>query len=456
MLLGAFFILGVGGAGSNVQEVWVQPQHTDGLQAAVDVASMAGHGGPVTLHLLPGRHRLTRPLVLDARHAGMHFIGHGRVSISGAVEIGTPPHDGSHNISAWAVVGKADCFGCNEIWRTSIPPGLDSRHVWVNSRRANRTWAGMPLLPLVGAKKTDTGTAFIVPGEQMLRWVHNVSAIELVYRGAASAGSQWTESRCPVASIYNHTKLRRGAMEASDAPATTRDITGDYRCVAGYCDEAACPKCCGQSGLMQKNESLDGGPGSRVCPKNLPICRGFVANKQWGNCYPDTSGPCCANYCDAEGCPPVGPCGNGGLIRKDGRYGQGNRSAVCPEELPFCANYLLNKHWGSCQQEPNFGKGSTLVHVAQPCANSGNAKGEWSVCNLTVWTEQTDTTLLILRPCVQASSSMCHRTLRMYSSCSAIAWRGIPGSSSLMHMKAIYITFHTPTRHDKLRWLICR
>eukprot|EP01051_Picozoa_sp_SAG22_P006578 SAG22_NODE_435_length_10524_cov_8.503789_6_plen_823_part_00 len=361
---------GAGAGAGSVTELWVWPQRTDGLHEALDAAASAPVGSAITIHLLAGTHRLTRPLVLDARHAGTRLVGHGGASISGAVQIGGPPppsRDGSRNVSSWAVAGKAECFGCSEIWRAAIPAGLDSRHVWVNGRRANRTWVGMPLLPLVGAKKTDAGTGFTVPGEQMLRWTHNASAVELVYRGAASAGSQWTESRCPVASIENHSRP------------LTRNVRGapsGYRCVAGNCDEAACPKCCGQSGLMQKNESLDGGPGSRVCPPHLPICRGFLANKHWGSCYPDTSGPCCANYCDAAGCPPVGICGNGGLIQKDGHYGQGNRSAVCPKELPFCSNYEVNKHWGSCQLEPRYGNGSTLVTVAQPCANSGNAKGQ--------------------------------------------------------------------------------
>ena len=42
-----------------------------------------------------------------------------------------------------------------------------------------------------------------VPGTDMQAWTHNVSAIELVYRGANpnSAGCPWSESRCPVASI---------------------------------------------------------------------------------------------------------------------------------------------------------------------------------------------------------------------------------------------------------------
>ena len=375
LLLGAVAVLSTaGGAGEHRPvELWVHPQHTAGLQAAVDTA--ASTAGGAIIHLLTGTHQLAQPLALDARHAGTRFVGHGGASVSGAVRIGGPSsRDGATNVSAWTVFGPADCFGCSEIWRAPIPAGLDSRHVWVNGRRANRTWTGNALLPLVGAAKTDNGTGFTVPGEEMLKWTHNASAIELVYRGAASAGSQWTESRCPVASIENHTEV--SVRQHHDVDSSFEGAPKDYSCVANYCDASACPKCCGESGLMLKNESLDGGPGSRVCPKSRPICRGFLANKHWGNCFPDTAGPCCANYCDAAGCPPCGMCGNGGLIMKDGRYGQGNLSAVCPKELPFCANYLVYKHWGSCKSEPNYGNGTTLVTVAQPCANSGNVKGQ--------------------------------------------------------------------------------
>ena len=127
---------------------------------------------------------------------------------------------------------------------------------------------------------------------------------------------------------------------------------------------------------MPKNESLNGGPGSRVCPIDRPICRNYLANKHWGDCHPDDSGPCCASYCKQSGCPPTGECGNGGLIQKGHDYGQGNKSAVCPSDLPFCADYLVNKHWGKCGSLPDYGKGSTAVVVGQPCADSGNAKGQ--------------------------------------------------------------------------------
>jgi hypothetical protein len=68
--------------------------------------------------------------------------------------------------------------------------------------------------------------------------------------------------------------------------------------------------------------------------------------------------PCCANHCNRSSCPPSAKCCGGvlppcdkGLIQKNGSYGQGNRSAVCPSELPFCADYMVNKHWGSCKLE---------------------------------------------------------------------------------------------------------
>lgn len=48
-----------------------------------------------------------------------------------------------------------------------------------------------------------SSTFLMVPGAEMLGWTKNVSAIDLVYRGAASAGSQWQESRCPVAALVS-------------------------------------------------------------------------------------------------------------------------------------------------------------------------------------------------------------------------------------------------------------
>jgi hypothetical protein len=115
LLLGAT-VLGAGGTGANV-ELWVQSQHTGGLQAAVDdTAARTAGRATVTIHLLAGTHRVSHPLVLDARHAGTQFVGHGGASISGAVPIGgLPSRDGARNVSAWVVFGPADCFGCRDM-----------------------------------------------------------------------------------------------------------------------------------------------------------------------------------------------------------------------------------------------------------------------------------------------------------------------------------------------------
>ena len=112
------------------------------------------------------------------------------------------------------------------------------------------------------------------------------SPTELVHRGAGSAGSQWTESRCPVTALANGSAAATSTAVSTASTASTASTgasssgpPGVSKCVADYCGAAACPKCCGESGLMPKNQSANGGPGSRVCPQGLPVCRGYIANK---------------------------------------------------------------------------------------------------------------------------------------------------------------------------------
>ena len=69
-------------------EIWVHP--SDGpssLHAALDAA--ASTPTPTTLHLV-GRHTLTRPLLLAARHSGTRFVGHGGAAIPAAVTSQSP------------------------------------------------------------------------------------------------------------------------------------------------------------------------------------------------------------------------------------------------------------------------------------------------------------------------------------------------------------------------------
>ena len=134
----------------------------------------------------------------------------------------------------------------------------------MNGVRANRSWTALP--PGV-VKET---TSLTVPGAAALSWRRNVTAIELVYRGGESAGSQWQESRCPVASISNST----GAF-----PADSR--TAVQQCAANYCPAAACPATDPHDHEMLNKT----GPHAQyICPAAAPFCIGYVYDSHLGNC----------------------------------------------------------------------------------------------------------------------------------------------------------------------------
>lgn len=344
---------------------WADSNRVGSLHDAVERAAEFGSTG-ATVRLGPGRHILTHPLLLDHRHSGLHFVGGGSASVSGAIEIGGPsaPPNGSTSVAGWSVVGVAKCLGCTEIWRAAIPRGADSRQLYINGRRANRTWVGFP----PEGNKSKWGTTITVPGTRLQRWRHNVSSIEVVYRGASSAGSQWTESRCPVAAITNG----GGTNEAlAELPV--------YDCVADYCADDVCPDCTS----MPDHNCLPPGEGTvnktgpatmgAVCPKELPTCRNYLANHHWGTCFPAVHyAPCSADYCAKSACPARGA--QGGFVRKN--FSHANLSAVCPKQLPFCDGNFAADHRGTCKATPPEGSGSTTVHVEPQCARTGNAKGQ--------------------------------------------------------------------------------
>jgi hypothetical protein len=256
---------------ADASAVWLGPSDTSrgALHAAIDAVAAAGTSTTTTIHLSEGHHRLGRPLRLDQRHSGVRVVGHGTVVISGGVEV-PPRHDGSQNITGWTIAGNARCRGCGpHIWKASIPIGADSRQFYINGVRANRTWMPVP----AGATKDPKASAISIPGVSMLGWSHNQTAIELVYRGAVSAGSQWQESRCPVASIEN-------------GSAVANAIAGG--CAANYCAAPMCPECCGQNacrcegtgGVVNATPGVYR-PGSVVCPPDKPICVAYVYDKAW-------------------------------------------------------------------------------------------------------------------------------------------------------------------------------
>eukprot|EP01052_Picozoa_sp_SAG31_P007362 SAG31_NODE_351_length_17237_cov_7.010445_6_plen_232_part_00 len=203
-------------------ELWVHPSEAGSLQAAVDAAAKLESA---TIHLREGIHRVAQPLSLDRRHSRTRFVGHGgRAIVSGGVAVGGPPSDGGKNLSGWSVAAgmSAKCAGCKgEIWTAETPKGIESRQFYVNGVRANRTWVAFP----PGSTKDPQGSVISVPGSDLQAFQFNQSAIELVYRGAGSAGSQWQESRCPV---FNITKGQVRSYFLVFVP-TIREIRAFYR-----------------------------------------------------------------------------------------------------------------------------------------------------------------------------------------------------------------------------------
>lgn len=130
------------------------------------------------------------------------------------------------------------------------------------------------------------GSTISAPLPNAVDWTHNVTAIELVYRGAQSAGSQWQESRCPVASIQSGENLK-----------------ATQTCAADYCEATACPICganqtnpitstcrtgppSGQGLVNKTGHYPNPGGGSVVCPEATPVCLGYVLDHSWGTCTP--------------------------------------------------------------------------------------------------------------------------------------------------------------------------
>jgi hypothetical protein len=217
---------------------------------------------------------------------------------------GGPPTDGGRRASGWAIVGKARCAGCSEIWRAATPKGVDSRQFYVNGIRANRTWVALP------AGITKQLTALTVPGTAMLGWTKNASAIELVYRGGG-AGSQWQESRCPVAAISNGSLAKlAGTARVWSSPLQL--------CAADYCDHERCP-----AADPRDHELLNkSGPhGVDICPAATPFCVNYVFDAHMGTCA--TKGPGAGNLTGTTVVEVAVPCVINGNNKIKGTHSHG-------------------------------------------------------------------------------------------------------------------------------------
>jgi hypothetical protein len=345
---------------ASTAELWVHPSAVDSLQAATEAAAKLDSA---TIHLYEGVHRITRPLALDHRHSRTRFVGHGRAIVSGAVAVGGPSSDGGKNLSGWAVVSgmPAKCAGCKgEIWRAETPRGLESRQFYVNGVRANRTWVAFP----TGSTKDPQGSIISVPGADLQAFKFNQSTIELVYRGASSAGSQWQESRCPVSNITRgHEQLAAdfGAMNS---------------CAADYCPNIECPQDPPTGSLINRSSC---GPGVTpcVCTPAAPVCVDYVYDHHWGTCMPK-------NYMHNRTLVAVAqPCAHNGNVKIGGS--QALRIPAFLENIKELLGDAVNGHPGEYYLDSKEG---AVYYVPRSGETTASVVGELpAVAQLVVGTK---------------------------------------------------------------------
>ncbi len=196
------------GTGGNNQDVYVSPFGSDSapgtafqpvrtVQRAQQLVRTRDQHlrGDLTVHLAPGTFRLSQPLVLTAADSGSN--GH-RVIWQGSE--GTVL-SGGRQVTGWRPVpGRPGLF------QAPAPAGLDNtRQLYVNGVREQRAQGTVPVT------LTATATGYTASAPTMANW-RNPSDIEFVYTAGEALWNvqryglgQWTEPRCPIASISGTT-----------------------------------------------------------------------------------------------------------------------------------------------------------------------------------------------------------------------------------------------------------
>ncbi len=152
----------------------------------------------VVVSLADGVYRLSEPLAFTAQDSG--WAGH-------PVRWGAAP--GAHPVLSGAIraTGWSQVDAAKNIWQAPIPPGVDTRQVYVNGVEApiaQTTPAEQHLTfaAATGGYTTDPSSWAATLQSQI--GAANLHGVELVYTGV---GSMWTETRCRVDSLSGSTIL---------------------------------------------------------------------------------------------------------------------------------------------------------------------------------------------------------------------------------------------------------
>jgi hypothetical protein len=155
------------------------PVHTLQKAQALVRASNAAMTSDISVILADGYYRLTSPLTLDASDSGTG--GHDIVWT--ADSSARPVVVGSTQVTGWTQLP-----GSSGVWTAQGPTGIKTRQLYVDGARATRATGPAP--------SADALAGWVDPSGG------SPSNVEFVYVGGFG---QWTEGRCPVASISGGT-----------------------------------------------------------------------------------------------------------------------------------------------------------------------------------------------------------------------------------------------------------
>jgi hypothetical protein len=139
-----------------------------------------------TVQLASGTYTLSRPFMLTAADSGRN----GHKVIYTAQAGAHPVLSGGVAVGGWRVHDAA-----KGIWVASVPSSLRTRQLYVDGRRAQVAQGPLPVA------LTQTRDGYTAGSSAMAGWT-DPSGIELVY---VSGPSNWTETRCRVATISGTT-----------------------------------------------------------------------------------------------------------------------------------------------------------------------------------------------------------------------------------------------------------
>jgi hypothetical protein len=193
--------------------VHVEPGATTLAGARDHIRSRLAHmNADAHVELGDGTYPLTEPFTLSAKDSGRN----GHAVIYEAAPGAHPILSGGYTVRGWHLADAQ-----KSIWSAPVPTWLQTRQLYVDGRRAEIAQGDLP----VALIRTATGYTASAPA--LASW-RNPQNIEFVY---PSGPSNWTESRCRVASIA-------GATITMDQPCwdntTKRDTPGTPLDVAGF------------------------------------------------------------------------------------------------------------------------------------------------------------------------------------------------------------------------------